>query len=200
MFVKLKNKISCFKHYESIHEILYYGAPIPLLAPPVDPMSKTCHNFFSIGRVLSKNVLVRKKHSVCLFSKTFCYFVCFSQNFITFSKKNAFLTFLPNIFRQYPTNRKKLWQVFDMGSRGGARSSVYFFRGGGNGGGIFWVERKFHWVAITFSVLSNIPKKNFACGGPKIHGNRWGGGALSPSPSPSPPKKYILARRGRSSR
>ena len=32
-------------------------------------MSKTCHNCFSIGLILSKNVLVRKKHSVCLYSK-----------------------------------------------------------------------------------------------------------------------------------
>ena len=44
----------------------------PLLWPLLDPMSKTFHNFFFIGQILSKNVLERKKHSVCLFSKTFC--------------------------------------------------------------------------------------------------------------------------------
>ena len=64
--------------------------PPPLLAPLLDPMSKFCHNFFSIGRILSKSVLVNKKHSLCLFFKKICWFVCFLQNFITFSKKYSF--------------------------------------------------------------------------------------------------------------
>ena len=52
------------------------SSPYLLCDPSLDPMSKTCHNFFSIGRILSKNVLIRKKtFSLSYFPK---HFVCLS--------------------------------------------------------------------------------------------------------------------------
>ena len=124
------------------HDVLrgrYLELLPPLLRPPLDPMSKTCYNFFSIARILSKNVLVRKniqfvyypEHYVSLFPRKLYHIqqkICFfyvkkayflrivmrfcgkqtnQQNVLENRQTECF--FLPqNIFRQYPTNRKKL--------------------------------------------------------------------------------------------
>ena len=40
-----------------------------LFPPPVIQWWKNWHNFLSIGQILPKQILVRQKHSLCVFSK-----------------------------------------------------------------------------------------------------------------------------------
>ena len=45
--------------------------------PPVTALTSKCHNFFSIGSLLSLEMYVRQKFSLCLFSLKNFDFVCF---------------------------------------------------------------------------------------------------------------------------
>ena len=84
------------------------------LWPVFDPMSKTCHNFFSIGRILPKNVLVRKNIQFVYFPK---YFVSLfvsheislhlAKNMLFYVKKVYFLLNVMK-FRGKQTNQQNI--------------------------------------------------------------------------------------------
>ena len=56
-----------------------FGKNMVFTPPPVHQSWKKWSNFFSIGRILPKKILVRKKYSLCLFSKKKIEFVCFPR-------------------------------------------------------------------------------------------------------------------------
>ena len=55
--------------------------PLPFCDLPLTPYRKPVITFFLIGRILSKNFLARKKHSVCLFSKNILLVCLFPTKF-----------------------------------------------------------------------------------------------------------------------
>ena len=85
--------------------------------PPLwDRTTLKWRNFFSIGRLVPKKILVRQKYSVCLFSKTKFDFVCFPA-FLPFFCKNCVI-FAKKRWKWWETDKVEKfcekWKVWDV--------------------------------------------------------------------------------------